>query len=105
MRKDNIISDDQYRDLSPTGSRPGILYGLPKIHKPNIPLRPILSSIRSPSYNIAKFLVFLLRLFSVSRFSVNDSFAFVNELFSLDINADEVYMASFDITFNKHSAK
>ena len=30
-------------------------YGLPKIHKPNNPLRPIVSFGRSPTYNLASF--------------------------------------------------
>ena len=36
-----------YNNLAPTGSRPGILYGLPKVLKPSIPLRPIVSTINS----------------------------------------------------------
>ena len=80
------------------GSRPGILYGLPKIHKASVPLRPILSSVRSHSFKIAKFFVSLLRPISHSIYSVHDSFAFVNELLHLDFNTNNVYMASFDIT-------
>ena len=38
-----------------------LLYGLPKIHKHGIPLRPILSAIKYHSYSLAKFLVSLLR--------------------------------------------
>ena len=33
-----------YRELYLTGTRINILYGLPKIHKSSVPLRPILSS-------------------------------------------------------------
>ena len=32
------------------------IYGLPKIHKNNIPMRPIVSNINSPSYKLAKWL-------------------------------------------------
>ena len=46
-----------YNELCPTGTRIGILYGLPKIHKSSIPLRPILSSINHYSYKIAKFFI------------------------------------------------
>lgn len=35
--------------------------GLPKIHKTNVPLWPILNSIGTPTYNIAKHLVNLLQ--------------------------------------------
>ena len=37
------------------------LYGLPKIYKPDVPLRPIISTIGSPTYNLAKHLTDLLR--------------------------------------------
>ena len=43
----------------PHGSRPGILYGNPKVHKPvidNCPeFRPILSSIGTPTYKLPNF--------------------------------------------------
>jgi hypothetical protein len=42
--------------LTPYHSKYPHLYGLPKIHKPDIPLRPIVSSIDSPSYGLAEFL-------------------------------------------------
>ena len=50
-----------YDSIYPTGSRPGILYGSAKVHKPIIDnclsFRPILSAIGTPTYNLAKFLV------------------------------------------------
>lgn len=36
------------------------LYGLPKIHKPNNPMRPIVSQIDSPAYYLNKYLDYLL---------------------------------------------
>ena len=92
-----IISNELLSKLAPTGSRPGILYGLPKVHKPNIPLRPIVSSINSHSFNIAKFLVPLLRPISVSQYSINDTFSLLQELFEQKFN-NNVVKASFDIT-------
>ena len=65
LKKTNTITDEQLKQLSPTGSRPGIIYGLPKVHKTNIPLRPISSAIGTHSYNLAKFLFVLLRPLSL----------------------------------------
>ena len=45
-----------------TGTLPGILYGLPKIHKNGTPLRPIPSAIGTAGYKLAKFFVPLLPL-------------------------------------------
>ena len=51
--------------LRPVGSQPGVLYGLAKVHKKVIngcpAFRPILSAIETPTYNIAKFLVPILK--------------------------------------------
>ena len=73
------------------------MYGLPKVHKPNFPLRPIISAIGTHSYKLAKFLVPLLRPFSTNTFTINDTFTFVKELRELNINTNDVIMASFDV--------
>ena len=41
----NILARDVYDRVRPTGSQRPRMYGLPKTHKENIPLRPILSMI------------------------------------------------------------
>lgn len=97
LKKDNIISNNVYQELFPTGTRAGILYGLPKIHKPDVPLRPILSSIGTLPYNIAKFLVPLLRPISSGVHMVSDTFSFINELLCSNFPTDNLVMASFDI--------
>ncbi len=59
--------------LSPQNSKPPHLYGLPKIHKPLIPLRPIVSSIDSPTCKLSKFLVPILNpLFGCREFYVKN---------------------------------
>ena len=35
---------------------PSRIYGLPKIHKPQVPLRPIVSCIGAPSYKLLKYI-------------------------------------------------
>ena len=57
LKNDNIITEEEYKHLYASGSTPGTLYGLPKIQKPNIPIRPILSAINTPNYKLAKFLI------------------------------------------------
>ena len=96
LKKDSVITENVYSDLSPTGSRPGILYGLPKVHKENIPIRPILSSIKTPSYNMSKFLVPLISYWSKNDYTVNDSLSFVKEIENYKCNNSDI-MASFDI--------
>jgi hypothetical protein len=85
LKNEELISDDE---LTPIGSRPGILYGLPKVHKPNFPLRPIISAIGTHAYKLAKFLVPLLRPFSTNSYTISDTFMFVKELRELQINTN-----------------
>ena len=48
------IPDKLKDQLSPSYSNPPQIYGLPKIHKENTPLRPIVAAISSPTYRLAK---------------------------------------------------
>lgn len=92
----NLISSETYNFLFASGSVPGILYGLPKIHKPDVPVRPILSAIGTFNYNLAKFLVPILNNLTTNNFTVKNSFSFVQELKHLQF-PHPVVMASFDI--------
>ena len=47
--------------MYPTGCVPPKFYGLPKIHKPDTPLRPIVSSCGSVTYGVAKELAKILK--------------------------------------------
>ena len=84
LKEDGVISDLDYKKLKPSGSQPGVLYGLCKVHKgrdgTSPPFRPILSAINTPSYNIAKFLVPLLSELTTNEFVSKDSFAFANDI-------------------------
>ena len=97
MAKNNEITQDILGELRPIGSITPKLYGLPKMHKPNIPLRPIISMIKSPQHNLAKFLNILLQpiLRFYSRYIVNDSFEVVDRIRNL--SSKDTLMSSFDV--------
>ena len=96
LKKDEIIDENTYSMLFTTGSRPGILYGLPKIHKANTPLRPILSALGTINYKIAKYFIPLLRNITFNEYTLTDSFSFVDKIINIP-NANNYYMASFDV--------
>ena len=77
LEKSDSLTTDQYKKIKAIGSRPGILYGLCKVHKSIIdvcpPLRPILSAIGTPSYKLAKFSVPKLSSITFNEFIVKDS--------------------------------
>ena len=61
----NSIFEETRRSFKPIGTRPGIMYGLCKVHKDIIdncsPFRSILSAINTSSYKSTKFLVPILK--------------------------------------------
>ncbi|XP_011858350.1 PREDICTED: uncharacterized protein LOC105555909, partial [Vollenhovia emeryi] len=79
--KRGYITRQQYLHMH---TNDGILpraYGLPKIHKPNVPLRIIVSSLDTPLYNISSFLHSILHhSLPTGEYSIKDSFSLVNKL-------------------------
>ena len=96
LKKDEVITREIYQRLAPTCTRPGILYGIPKINKTNLPFRPILSASGIHSYNLSKFLVSLLTPILNSPFIISDTFSFLEDLRSCNSD-NNVFMASFDV--------
>ena len=93
----NIISEETYKHLYVSGSAPGILYGLAKIHKPNIPFRPILAAYRTAMYKLAKFLIPLIEPFTYNEFTVKNSSEFYKSIISLNSSNTTGFMVSYDI--------
>lgn len=60
LKRDDLIEEDTAKSLMVYNSVAPKYYGLPKIHKPQLKLRPIISSIDSPSGRIARFLTDIL---------------------------------------------
>ena len=91
----SIITDTERKQLKAGGSRPGIMYGLPKIHKCNTPLRPILSTVGTYNYNLSKYLVSLLSHITDNEYTVTDSFHFAQEI--SNVSNKDYFMTSFDV--------
>ena len=73
--------------------------GLPKIHKPAVPLRPILSMYHSVQHSLAKWLVYCLNpvLEFYSGFCVKDSFTYASIIRRFSLCNDFQFLVSFDI--------
>ena len=61
LRDNNKISNADYQHLTPTEDVIPRMYCTPKVHKPGIPLRPIVDCTGSPTYMLSKALVTILR--------------------------------------------
>ena len=97
LKKKERISNELYKAIYPNGSKAGVLYGLPKIHKNGTPIRPIISQIGAYNYKTAKFLVKILTpLLDNSNVTLSDTFDFVNKISKTTISEDCI-MISFDV--------
>ena len=72
------------------------IYSLPKIRKESVLLRPIVSFIGSPLYNLSKFLVDILSLIVNWDFCVKNSSHFIDKISRVKLNPDEC-MLSYDV--------
>lgn len=95
--KDEIISKTQKDLLYCTGTGPGIMYGLPKVHKEATPLRPILAAYNTSSFQLAKFLVPLLEPLTTNDYTLSNSYEFFRSISSLNLPRNS-FLSSYDVT-------
>ena len=72
------------------------IYGLPKVHKVNLPLRPVVAFVGSPTHNLSKFLINVLSPLLKQTYSVKNSTQFVNMVNDLKWNNLHCFV-SFDV--------
>ena len=93
----NNIGEKIYSKLFVSGTQPGIMYCLPKIHKIGNPFRPIISSINTAGYRIAKFLIPMINPLTKNNYSIENTTKFVEEITSMTFPSGFT-IASFDVT-------
>ena len=98
LKDNNKITIQQWKYMYPTSEDPPKFYGLPKIHKTGTPLRPIVSSMGSITYFVAKHLSEILSpLVGKSNHHIKNSTHFVNKIKDLEITPGQK-MVSYDVT-------
>ena len=91
------INNKKRLSLAHQFSSPPQIYGLPKIHKEGIPLRPIVAAIDSPTHQLARELAPILApLADRSPSHVKNSADFVDQICQAALEETDV-MASFDV--------
>ena len=94
--KDNLGQVGWYSLYPKTNITPR-LYGLPKIHKPEVPIRPIVDGIGSPPHELARYLAKLLQPVTGRTGSfVRNSIEFAQKVTTITIDPEEV-LVSFDV--------
>ena len=96
----NFLDKKTYDEIYPSGSQYARMYGLPKLHKVKDscllpPFRPIVSSIGTYNYQLAKYLCNLLIPALSYDHCTKDSFTFAEEI--RKVRHPSLFMISFDI--------
>ena len=84
--------------MYPTGCVPSKFYGLPKIHRPDTPLRPTVSSCGSVTYEVAIELAKILKpLVGKSPHHINSTQDFVEQVRHITLAPGEC-LSSYDVS-------
>ena len=91
LKKKGVFDDSVYNQIRPTAAVTPTLYGLQKVHKDNVPLRPILCSIGSLTYQCASWLSK-----SLNPSTAKDTFHFIKMIADHELGCNHI-MCSFDV--------
>lgn len=96
-QKNNFIDKKlKFKLICHNGQTPYI-YGLPKLHKTNIPLRPIVSTVCSATYKLSKFLSEILaNVMGKNEHHIKDSWDFHNFIKNKKVPKNHI-LVSFDV--------
>ena len=98
IKAEGGLKEENYRKMYPTGAVSPKYYGLPKIHKPGIPLRPIILSTGTVTYNTAKELAKILKpLVGLSSHHVHNTKDFIDHIKEVRLRPGEC-ITSYDVT-------
>ena len=98
IKTEGGLKEEEYRKMYPTGAVSPKYYGLPKIHKQGIPLRPIVSSTGTVTYNTAKELAKILKpLVGLSSHHVHNTKDFIDHIKEVRMRPGESFI-SYNVT-------
>ena len=98
VKNQSGLDSNTYKSMYPTGCVPPKSYGLPKIHKPDTPLRPIVSSCGSVTYGVAKELAKILKpLVGKSPHHITSTQDFVEQARHIKLEPGEC-LSSYDVS-------
>ena len=97
LNKTDVIDIQRYNRLRCRVLQPPKLHRLPKLHKSNIPMLPIVSFCGSPTYELSKYLTTILKLLTnESRHKLQSTETFIDPIKTVQIT-DDYELVSFDV--------
>nr|VZI18023.1 unnamed protein product [Spirometra erinaceieuropaei] len=97
LKKANTLTRREALSAKATDTAMARFYGLPKVHKPGVPLRPIVSLRGTPTFGLSKWLYQrLCFLIKDSEWTVKSAEEFLTRIRHRRVEPDEM-MVSFDV--------
>ncbi|XP_071051363.1 uncharacterized protein [Onthophagus taurus] len=99
IQSQKFINDIEAKKLKTYNSGLAKAYFLPKIHKEDNPLRPIISSVGTPSYELSGYMANILSLAFNDRtdYNIKNTFQFVNDYNGYKLPRDYI-LISLDVS-------
>ena len=94
--KKSVLDDSVYNQIRPTAAVTPTVYGLPKVHKDNVPLRSILFSIGILTYQCASWLSKSLKELRRHPSTEKDTFHFIKMIADHELGCNHI-TCSFDV--------
>ena len=97
LKRSGYLPEAVYNKIRPRHKQPPRIYGLPKNHEADVPLRPIVSYVNTFAYDLSAYLANILSpLTGKSEYTVTNSAHFVFTVSNETIIDNEI-MVSFDV--------
>ncbi|XP_062715754.1 uncharacterized protein LOC134291688 [Aedes albopictus] len=93
----HLIDNRTANELKANNSICPRIYGQPKAHKQDLPLRPVIPNITAPTYKLAKYIANILQNSLHSRYSTRSSFEFCDEVNNIKLPEGYIII-SLDVT-------
>ena len=91
-----FIPSEIFSKIYPSGSQPGKIYGLCKVHKKDHPLRPVVSMIGTAEYSLAKYLDSVIKPCIPDKYMLQSTASFIDRLKAFVFNRTQT-LVSFDV--------
>ena len=90
------VPENLFDKIRPSGSQPGKIYGLCKVHKVGNPLRPVVSMIGTAEYGLAKYLDDIIKPCIPGQFMLNSTLSFIQNIRNFVFKPD-YSLVSYDV--------
>lgn len=96
LLKNKKITQKTYKQITPDKDcRPGLFYALPKLHKTDLSIRPIISNIKHPTSNISRYIHTVLKpTAEKSKTFIKNSSDLINQLKKIKITRDTLIITA-----------